>query len=121
MRMEISKTFTFEAGHSLPLLPKEHKCHRWHGHSYGILVAVEGELDPLIGWVQDYAAISGYVNELIIKRLDHQNLDEILSPIHTTAENLAYWIAQQLQTCLPMLIRVEVSETRSSNVIFRVK
>jgi len=121
MKMEISKLFRFEASHSLPLLPKEHKCHRMHGHSYEILVAVEGELDPLLGWVQDYAAISGYVDQLILARLDHQNLNEVLAPLHTTAENLAIWIAQQLQICLPMLSRVEVRETETSKVILRLR
>lgn len=118
MKIEITKTYRFEAAHSLPLLPKDHKCHNLHGHSYEILVGVRGELEPTLGWVQDYAAISCYVAPLI-EQLDHKNLDDVLG-VPTTAENLAIWLAQRLALGLPMLSRVEVRETPTSNVILRI-
>jgi 6-pyruvoyltetrahydropterin/6-carboxytetrahydropterin synthase len=34
MKIELRKSFQFEAAHLLPLLPKAHKCRRLHGHSF---------------------------------------------------------------------------------------
>ena len=115
MRYEITKTFRFEAAHSLPHLPTRHQCHRLHGHSYEILVAVSGPLIPTGEWVQDYAEISAVVKP-VVASLDHQNLNDIL-PCATTAENLAAWFWHTLQPDLPLLSRVEVRETPTSNVI----
>ncbi len=43
--MEIFKEFTFEAAHRLPNVPDGHKCARLHGHSYQVVVHVEGPVD----------------------------------------------------------------------------
>jgi 6-pyruvoyltetrahydropterin/6-carboxytetrahydropterin synthase len=83
-----------------------------------VLVAVTGP-NLKCGWVQDYSEISAAVSPTIAK-LDHQNLNEIL-PCHTTAENLAIWIVGEIQHLLPMLSRVEVRETPTSNVILEVR
>lgn len=116
--IEITKAFRFEAAHSLPLLPKQHKCHHLHGHSYEVLVAVKGPLDPILGWVQDYAVISAAWQELIHSQVDHKNLNDVLPMQQTTAENLAIWLYETLKLALPWLSRIEVRETATSNVIY---
>lgn len=118
MNMEILKSYRFEAAHSLPMLPKEHKCHNLHGHSYEIIVGVKGPLDPALMWVQDYGIISASV-EPFLKMLDHKNLNEVMDTPHTTAENLALWLAEHLRlaAALRWLSRIEVRETPTSNVI----
>ncbi|HLZ53000.1 MAG TPA: 6-carboxytetrahydropterin synthase, partial [Verrucomicrobiae bacterium] len=45
MKMELRKTFQFEAAHLLPHLPKSHKCRRLHGHSFQVDIVVAGECD----------------------------------------------------------------------------
>jgi 6-pyruvoyltetrahydropterin/6-carboxytetrahydropterin synthase len=113
MTYTISKTYGFEAAHSLPHTPADHQCHRLHGHSYEVLVAVTG---PLVGeWVQDFSEISGVVKP-VIASLDHRNLNDIL-PCSTTAENLAKWLWDKIKPGLPLLTRIEVRETSSSNVV----
>jgi len=113
MRYEITKVFRFEAAHSLPHLPECHQCHRLHGHSYEILVGVSG---PLVNeWVQDYADVSAAVSP-IIAAIDHRNLNDIMT-VATTAENLAAWFWRKLEMKLPLLSRIEVRETPTSNVI----
>src|SRR3989442_12046383 len=42
MKVELRKTFQFEAAHLLPHLPKSHKCRRLHGHSFMVDVVVAG-------------------------------------------------------------------------------
>lgn len=114
MKYEITKSFRFEAMHSLPHLPEGHQCRREHGHSYEIIVGVSGPLKD--EWVMDYAEIS-QIAKPIIDRLDHQNLNNILRR-PTTAENLAIWIWGQLNNGgLKQISRIEVRETPTSNVI----
>jgi len=114
MKYEITKSYRFEAAHSLPHLPADHQCHRLHGHSYEIIVGVAGEIDGK-EWIQDYADISTVVKPLIAT-LDHRNLNDVL-PCVTTAERLAQWFWNQLIGNLPLLSRIEVRETPTSNVI----
>jgi 6-pyruvoyl tetrahydropterin synthase/QueD family protein len=58
MKMELRKSFQFEAAHLLPELPRKHKCRRLHGHSFKVEIVVTGECDPKLGWVMDYAEIT---------------------------------------------------------------
>ncbi len=113
MKYEITKSFRFEAAHSLPHLHPSHQCHRCHGHSYELIVGVSGPLHN--EWVQDYVDIAGAVLP-IVKRLDHYNLNDVL-PCATTAENLAAWVWGELKDALPLLSRIEIRETPTSNVI----
>ena len=116
MKMTITKSYRFEACHSLPHLMAtcpSHQCARPHGHSYEVIIGVTG---PVVNeWVQDYADISAKVAPLIAS-LDHQDLNGILDR-PTTAENLAAWLWERLQQQLPMLSRIEIRETPTSNCI----
>lgn len=114
----VTKEFTFEAAHSLPHLPPEHKCSRLHGHSYRIVLHCTGTLVADHAWVVDYADIAAAWLPLH-NRLDHHNLNDVMQCI-TTAENLALWIANELRPSLPLLSCVEVHETPTSNVIFHL-
>ena len=49
MRARIIKDFRFEAAHTLPSLPADHKCRQMHGHSFKVEIHVEGEVNPEIG------------------------------------------------------------------------
>lgn len=118
MKFEITKSFRFEACHSLPHLPKEHQCRRQHGHSYEVIVGVSGEIPKGKQWLQDYAEISEHVSPLI-RTLDHQNLNEMFD-FPTTAENMARWFWEELCMPLPMLSRIEIRETPTSNCILTV-
>lgn len=137
--IEISKDFEFEAAHSLPHLPWEHKCHRLHGHSYKVKVICSGEINPELGWVIDYADISKVVNA-VIEAIDHTNLDQLFTvpprpefssvggrpnppTSHvtkpSTAENLAIWFYKQLKPTLPSVVEIQIKETASSCVTYR--
>ncbi len=104
----VSKEFRFEAAHSLPHLPPEHKCHHIHGHSYRVKVVVAGLITREEPWVMDYAAIDAIVTP-IIARLDHKNINDVLD-VPTTAEYLAFWIFKQLPL-LKGFKQVDVYET----------
>ncbi|MGB8332340.1 MAG: 6-carboxytetrahydropterin synthase QueD [Polyangiales bacterium] len=116
--MEIWKEFRFEAAHLLPHVPDGHKCKRLHGHSFRVRVSVEGDLNPTLGWVVDFADISNAF-EPIRRRLDHYYLNDIDGLENPTSEALARWIWRELKPALPILSQIEVSETCTSGCTFR--
>lgn len=116
--MEIFKEFTFEAAHRLPNLPAGHKCSRLHGHSFLVRVFVEGELDPRLGWVMDFADLKA-VCKPVIERLDHYYLNDIEGLENPTSERIAVWIWGQLKPTLPALRRIEVRETCTAGCVYR--
>ena len=118
MRMELRKTFPFEAAHLLPHLPKAHKCRRLHGHSFVVEIVIEGECDPKLGWLMDYADISAAFKP-ILDRLDHYYLNEISGLENPTSENLAAWIWKRLHPKLPLLKEIVVAETCMSRCVYR--
>lgn len=118
MRMELRKTFQFEAAHLLPHLPKAHKCRRLHGHSFVVEIVIEGECDPKLGWLMDYADISAAFKP-ILDRLDHYYLNEISGLENPTSENLAAWIWKRLHPKLPLLKEIVVAETCMSRCVYR--
>lgn len=115
--MRLFKEFQIEASHFLPNLPDGHKCRRLHGHSFRILVNIEGEVNEELGWVMDFADI-GKAFEPIFKVLDHNHLNDIEGLENPTSENLAVWIWQRLKPELPMLKSIEIRETCTSGCIY---
>jgi 6-pyruvoyltetrahydropterin/6-carboxytetrahydropterin synthase len=118
MKMELRKTFQFEAAHLLPLLPRSHKCRRLHGHSFQVEIVVAGPCDPKLGWVMDYADISAAFRPLWT-RLDHRYLNELPGLENPTSENVAAWIWKRLKPKLPLLAEVIVAETCTARCVFR--
>jgi len=118
MKMELRKTFQFEAAHLLPNLPDTHKCHRLHGHSFRAEIIVAGECDPKLGWLMDYADIAEAFKPLW-EQLDHRYLNEIPGLENPTSENIALWIWERLQPKLPLLTEVIVAETCLSRCVYR--
>lgn len=116
--MEVFKEFTFDSAHFLPHVPEGHKCKRLHGHTYKVKIVVEGPLDPLIGWVMDFAEIKRIFMP-IKDRLDHRNLNEIEGLENPTAENLAIWIWDRIHPDLPLLKEIWVNENATSGCIYR--
>ena len=118
MKVELRKTFQFEAAHKLPNVPADHKCARLHGHSFRVEVVVAGECDPRAGWLMDYAEISEAFRPLM-DQLDHYYLNDIPGLENATSENLSKWIWDHLKPRLPWLTEIAVAETCMSRCIYR--
>ncbi len=118
MKIELRKTFQFEAAHLLPHLPETHKCRRLHGHSFKVEIAVAGECDEKLGWLMDYADIKALFKP-IWEQLDHRYLNEIRGLENPTSEIIAVWIWNRLKPQLPMLVEVSVAETCTARAVFR--
>lgn len=118
MRVRLSKSFGFEAAHWLPCFPEGHKCRRMHGHSFRVEVIVEGELDPSVGYLMDFADIRR-ATEPIERALDHRCLNEIEGLENPTSEMIAAWMWARLKPSLPLLSEIVVQETCTSTCHFR--
>jgi len=118
MKMELRKSFQFEAAHLLPKLPKHHKCRRLHGHSFSVEIVVAGECDPQLGWLMDYADISAAFRPLW-EKLDHRYLNDVPGLANPTSEAVAVWIWKKLKPRLPLLSEVVVAETCTARAVYR--
>ena len=113
--MRIYKEFHFEMAHNLPLVPPDHKCHRLHGHSYKVILYIDGPIGES-GFVRDidFAEISEAWNE-IYAQLDHQYLNHVHGLENPTCENIAVWIWDKIQLNIDA---IEVKETATSGCYY---
>jgi len=94
-----------------------------HGHTYGLEVTVEGEINPETGYVMDFSDLKRTVHDAVIHRLDrrHLNFDvDFLKGVNPTAENIAVAIWQQLESKVSpaRLVRVALQETERNAVVY---
>ncbi len=96
----------------------------WHGHNYTVEVSVIGEPDPETGYVIDLAYLKKVVNEVIVEKCDHRNLNldvDFLDGIIPSTENLAIAFWHQLEPHIKQgkLYSVRLYETESNIVEYR--
>lgn len=117
----LEKKFRFEASHVLP--HHDGKCSRLHGHSWVGTLIMEGSslinYGPKAGMLVDFGDVSHAVSDLLHESLDHWHLNDSLSLINPTSENIAWWIFHQLKEKLPLLVAVRIEETCTSAAEYR--
>ena len=125
MQTTLTRTYEFAAAHRLdaPALSPERnrdlfgKCNNpaGHGHNYVLDVTVGGEPDLETGMICDLGALDAAVEERVVGRYDHKNLNEDLPEFagrSTSSENVAGEIFARLDGALPArLERVRLYET----------
>ena len=94
-----------------------------HGHTYGLEVTVEGEIDPETGYVMDFGDLKRAIDEAVISRVDrrHLNFDvDFLRGVNPTAENIAVGVWRQLASRVApaRLVRVKLDETEKNRVVY---
>lgn len=109
--MEVYKIFAIEAARSLPNLPDGHPCKNIHGHSFKIIITVEGDIQKNSGFVMDFGDIDLVFNP-IKKIIDHSYLNKIKGLENPSSENLCKWIWQRLIKTLPSLINDRNKENK---------
>lgn len=115
--MKVLKEFEFDAAHYLPSY--NGKCEHLHGHTYRLVVLVEGRPDAE-GMIMDFTKLKHTVQDLVLSRLDHHLLNDLLP--NPSAENIAIWVWNKLAGPLSgpdrRLCEVQVWETRTSGCIY---
>ncbi len=95
-----------------------------HGHNYVMEVTVRGEVHPETGMVLDLKELKKLVNEEIILKVDHKNLNvdvPFLKDIIPTAENLAihFWEVLESKLGNGQLHEIKLYESERNFVIYR--
>jgi 6-pyruvoyl-tetrahydropterin synthase len=83
-----------------------------HGHSFKVEIAIEGEVNPQIGWVYDHAEISKAMKP-IMDRLDHSYLNEIEGLENPTIEYMAPGSGRSLHHNSPASARSSFTKRRT--------
>jgi len=106
---ELKVVTRFAAAHQLKMVGS--KCENMHGHNWRIEVYVTGEKLNVGGVLVDFGEIKAHLAE-VIKKLDHKFLNELdyFSDGNPSSENIAYFVATELQT------RIDNSSARVSKV-----
>jgi 6-pyruvoyltetrahydropterin/6-carboxytetrahydropterin synthase len=89
------------------------KCNlpNYHGHNYELIVKVVGEIDPKTGYVIDTKILSDLVNEHVISKFDHKNLNldvPEFKHLNPTAENIAIVIFNILRSLLSEQLTLQI-------------
>jgi len=118
--MQIFKQFTFDSAHFLPNVPEGHKCKEMHGHTYRLVVHLEGELEKDLEWVMDFAELKKVIDP-IVKSIDHKVLNNIPGLENPTCEKIAVWLWDNIKPGVPLLSKIELHETPTSGTIYEGK
>jgi 6-pyruvoyltetrahydropterin/6-carboxytetrahydropterin synthase len=124
-KMTLTRTYEFAASHRLHVESFSHdqnialfgKCNNpaGHGHNYIVEVTVGGEPDPETGMSVDLGELDRVVEEEVVDRYDHKNLNCDLPEFEgkpTTSEAVVLEIFNRLKDRVPArLVRVRLHET----------
>lgn len=96
----------------------------WHGHNYEMEVTLCGTPHPETGYVYDLGKLKDILEEVILEKVDHKNLNEqvdFLQGINPTSENLVVAFWRQLAPALAPaeLYSIKLYETPRNVVEYR--
>ena len=98
----------------------------YHGHSYFCDVTVEGEIDPLTGFVADLSELDTILGEEVKTKFDHRNINLEVAEfadgrLVPTGENIARYIFDRVAARLrpgARVVSVTVAEDQTLSATF---
>ena len=109
-RMEI-------AGAHYLTLPYDSKCSNFHGHNWIVTVYCKATQLTSYGMVIDFT----HIKKCIHDRLDHQIINDVISDLNPTAENMAKWILEEVNKNIEKTAhcyKVEVQESEGNVAVY---
>lgn len=104
------------------------KCNNpnYHGHNYDLVVKLVGVPDPQTGYVMDLKKLSDLIEEKVLSKFDHKNLNQDVIEfrgLNPTAENIAIVIYQLLRPAISsdLYLQVRLYETERNFVEYPVE
>lgn len=96
------------------------KCNNpnYHGHNYELVVKVTGNPDPATGYVIDMKVLSDIIQQNVIEKFDHKNLNEDTQEfknLNPTAENIAIVIYNILKPKINAAFNLQIRLYETEN------
>lgn len=97
----------------------------YHGHNYEVIVKLVGEVDEQTGYVFDLKKLNDLLNQEIVERFDHRNLNldtKEFKNLNPTAENITRIIYEILRDKIDKKYDLEITlyETPRNFVVYPV-
>ena len=115
--MIIYKKYYFDTAHFMPNHSKNHKYSKVHGHSYEITIFLNGKQNKKKGWVMDFEKIDMFMKP-ILKKIDHNLLNDICGLENPTSENIAKWFWINLKSKIKNLEKIEIIRPRIGGCVY---
>ena len=130
-QVTVTRRLRFNAAHRVhnPELSDEEnhrlfgKCNNpnWHGHNYTLDVSVRGPIDSRTGYVMDLGALKQLVEERVVGKIDHKNLNldvDFMTGLIPTSENIIIAMWRELVPAVTpaRLVRLVLWETPNNYV-----
>ena len=83
----------------------------YHGHNYELEIKVTGEVDERTGFVMDMKKLSDVVQENVIEKFDHKNLNldtAEFRELNPTAENIAIVIYKLMRPAIDSALDLQI-------------
>ena len=122
MKVSVSRRAHFNAAHRLnnPNWSSEKnsdvfgKCNlpNYHGHNYVLIATVLGSIDPETGYVMDMKELNDIINEEVVAKFDHKNLNldtAEFKNLNPTAENIAVVIWNLLRKRIDSDLKLKIT------------
>jgi 6-pyruvoyltetrahydropterin/6-carboxytetrahydropterin synthase len=99
------------------------KCanENWHGHNFELFVTIKGEPNPDTGFIYDAKKLGALVNEKVVDKLDHRNLNvdvEFMRGKMCSIENLVIAIWNELEPHLPAGVQLHCLKLTETSKIY---
>jgi len=99
------------------------KCanENWHGHNFELFVTIKGEPDPESGFIFDAKKLGRLINEKVIEKLDHRNLNvdvDFMKGKLCSIENLVMGIWKELEPYFPPPVQLHCLKLVETAKIF---
>ena len=117
--LELTRKYQFHAARKLTSLPDSHPCSKIHGHTFSVIIKLNGEIDESKGWVIDFSDIDEIYHNEVQSILDHQYLNDLEYLSNPTTEHLTIWIWKKLAPHLKGLSQVTVSDSNDSSCTYK--
>ena len=119
--MKIYRTYTIHSARFIPTLDTDHPCSKMHGHTFKIIIELDGSIDKNTGFLMDFYDLDLIVNDKIIQKIDHKVLNDINGLENPSSEHLSIWIWNKLIDSIPILSQITVSEDHGTGIKYSGK
>ena len=108
--MKIYRTYRAHCARYIPTLDDGHICKEMHGHTFNIVVSVDGPINEKTGFVIDYFDLDKIVKKEVISIIDHKVLNDIDGLSNPSTEHLAIFVWNKLVSQIDYLSKIAISE-----------